>query len=342
MRTKTCCLPTRRLTLRCAMCSTARACRRRSLMRCAVLKVTDIAGLVRGAADGAGLGNAFLSHIAAVDGIFHMVRAFEDADIAHVEVSVDPVRDLEIIAAELRAKDLAAVRRQIASVSVAKRGQDKPLNARCLIWEKIEAFLADGNDVRNGDWNPKEVDELNEMLLLSAKPVIVLVNLSERDYVRRKNKWLGKIKAWVDEHGGDPIIPLSCALEQRYAECATDEERAKLQEEVGAPSILNKIVTTGYHRLNLIHFFTSGADEVKCWTIRKGMRAPQAAGTIHTDFEEGFISADVHSFDDFKECGGNEAEVKKKGKLRQQGKAYVVQDGDIIFFKFAAKKGGKK
>jgi len=308
----------------------------------AVLKVTDIAGLVKGAATGEGLGNAFLSHISAVDGIYHMVRAFEDADVAHVEVTVDPIRDLDIISAELRAKDIQTVQRLLDAVSSGKRNSDKVIAATCSMQEKFLALLQEGKDIRAGDWDAKEIELLNEIQFLTAKPVIVLVNLSQDDFVRRKNKWLVKIKEWVDAHGGDPIIPLSCAVELQFAECKTPDETSALAAKLGCQSALPKIVTTGYHRLNLIHFFTAGADEVKCWTVRKGTKAPAAAGTIHTDFEKGFICAETMSFEDFKAADGKEADVKKNGKLRQQGKEYVVLDGDIIVFKFNVSHSGKK
>jgi obg-like ATPase 1 len=308
----------------------------------AVLKVTDIAGLVKGAAEGQGLGNAFLSHIAAVDGIYHMVRCFEDSEVAHVETTVDPVRDLEIIAGELRAKDIQTMNRRLESVSAGKRNTDKAVAAQYAMEEKFLALLNEGKDIRGGDWDAKEIELLNEIQLLTAKPVIVLINLSEADYVRRKNKWLVKIKEWVDAHGADPIIPLSCAVELKFADCQTPEETAKLAAEIGCQSALPKIITSGYHRLHLIHFFTAGSDEVKCWTLRKGAKAPQAAGTIHSDFEKGFICAEVMAFEDFKAADGKEADVKKAGKHRQQGREHVVNDGEIIVFKHGNISAGKK
>ncbi len=308
----------------------------------AVLKVTDIAGLVKGAAEGQGLGNAFLSHIAAVDGIYHMVRAFEDSEVAHVEVTVDPVRDLEIISGELRAKDIQTMQRRLDQVTPGKRSADKAVAAQYAMDEKFLHWLQENKDIRAGDWDAKEIEVLNDIQLLTAKPVVVLINLSEGDYVRRKNKWLVKIKEWVDAHGGDPIIPLSCAVELQFADCKTPDETAALATKLGCQSALSKIILTGYHRLNLIHFFTSGTDEVKCWTLRKGAKAPQAAGTIHTDFEKGFICAETMAFEDFKAADGKEADVKKNGKYRQQGREYIVQDGDIIVFKAGQIAASKK
>eukprot|EP00019_Armaparvus_languidus_P006648 CAMPEP_0168590420 /NCGR_PEP_ID=MMETSP0420-20121227/6558_1 /TAXON_ID=498008 /ORGANISM="Pessonella sp." /LENGTH=394 /DNA_ID=CAMNT_0008626077 /DNA_START=43 /DNA_END=1230 /DNA_ORIENTATION=+ len=306
----------------------------------AVLKITDIAGLVKGAAEGAGLGNAFLSHIAAVDGIFHMLRVFPDEDVVHVETTVDPVRDLDIITGELRSKDIQTMERTLSGISIAKRNQDKELNALCLMHEKFLEHLQQGHDIRAGDWNAKEIDALNDLYLLTAKPVIYLINMSVKDYARRKNKWLGKIKAWIDEHGGDPIIPFSATFEQQLIEQPDDAAREKLCADSGCQSALAKIITTGYHRLNLIHFLTCGPDEVRCWTVRKGAKAPQAAGVIHTDFERGFICADVVNYDDFKECG-SEANAKKAGKMKSEGRNYVMRDGDIVHFKFNAGAGLK-
>ncbi|KAF5742420.1 hypothetical protein HS088_TW09G00468 [Tripterygium wilfordii] len=236
----------------------------------AFLEIHDIAGLVRGAHQGQGLGNSFLSHIRAVDGIFHVLRAFEDPDIVHVDDTVDPVRDLDVISAELRLK----------------------------------------------------------------------VNMNERDYQRKKNKFLPKIHAWVQEHGGELIIPVSCSLERSLADMPPDEA-AKYCEGNKVQSGLPKIIKTGFSAINLIYFFTAGPDEVKCWQIRRQTKAPQAAGAIHTDFEKGFICAEVMKFEDLKELG-SESAVKAAGKYKQEGKTYVVQDGDIIFFKFNVSGGGKK
>ena len=190
--------------------------------------------------------------------------------------------------------------------------------------------------MRLGDWKHGEIYLINEMQLLTAKPCVFLCNLSEKDYVRRKNKWLVKVHQWVQEHGGGTIIPFSGVLEQKLVDMPADEAAqylASLGENV--TSALTKIIKTGFSTINLIYFFTAGQDEVKCWTIRKGFKAPQAAGTIHTDFERGFICAEVMSYDDLHEAG-TESEVKAKGKYRQEGKNYVVKDGDVIFFKVRA------
>mmetsp|Transcript_40677 Transcript_40677/g.105167 ORF Transcript_40677/g.105167 Transcript_40677/m.105167 type:complete len:392 (+) Transcript_40677:149-1324(+) len=307
----------------------------------AFLEIVDIAGLVKGAADGAGLGNAFLSNIMAVDGIFHVCRAFEDPDVIHVEDRIDPVEDMEIIHGELRAKDLARVTTEYEALKkMIPRGLKKEQKEDMEHAEKIMAMLNEGKDIRHGEWSTKEIEYLNTLQLLSSKPVVYLVNLTEKDYARKKNKWLKKIADWVFEKSKDPIIPFSGALEQNLVDMPEDEAEAHCKE-LGATSALPKIIKTGFTALNLIYFFTGGPDEVKCWTIRKGYKAPQAAGTIHTDFERGFICAEVMEYADLVELG-NEQAVKAAGKYRQKGKEYVVQDGDVIFFKFNVTATGKK
>ncbi|KAL2341552.1 hypothetical protein Fmac_009492 [Flemingia macrophylla] len=307
----------------------------------AFLEIHDIAGLVRGAHQGQGLGNSFLSHIRAVDGIFHVLRAFEDPDIIHVDDTVDPVRDLEVITEELRLKDVEFMDRKIEDIEKSmKRSNDKQLKIELECCQRVKALLEEGKDVRLGDWKAADIEILNNFQLLTAKPVVYLVNMTEKDYQRKKNKFLPKIHAWVQEHGGELIIPFSCALERNLADMPPDEA-AKYCEENKIQSALPKIIKTGFSAINLIYFFTAGPDEVKCWQIRRQTKAPQAAGTIHTDFERGFICAEVMKFEDLKELG-SEAAVKAAGKYKQEGKTYVVQDGDIIFFKFNVSGGGKK
>jgi len=306
----------------------------------AFLNVVDIAGLVKGANEGQGLGNAFLSHIRACDAIFHLCRCFEDEDVSHVEGDVNPVRDIDIINEELRLKDeeyLVAIVDKMERTVI--RGSDKKSKPEYDILCKIKNLVVDEKrHIRFADWNAAEIEVLNKHLFLTSKPMIYLVNLAEKDYIKKKNKWLPKIKEWVDKNDAKAaIIPFSGAFEHKLSEM-TPDEREKFTKEVGANSNLEKIIVTGYKSLQLAYFFTAGKDEVKAWTIQKGTKAPAAAGRIHTDFEKGFIMAEVMKFDDFKE-EGSEAALKAAGKYRQQGRNYTVEDGDIIFFKFNAGAG---
>jgi len=299
----------------------------------AILTVTDIAGLIRGASQGEGLGNAFLSHIKAVDGIMHVIRVFEDTDVTHVEGSVEPIRDLDIICEELILKDIELVDKLIESLDRHLRHmKDKVKQLELDVLKKVKEVLAQKKQIRLCEWKSTEVEILNGHQLLTAKPVLYVVNMSEKDYAKKGNKFLPKIKQWVDAHGGEPMVPFCGALESKLIEMGEDAVK-QYCEENKLISGIPKVIKTGYHTLELIHFFTCGADEVKCWTIRKGTKAPQAAGVIHTDFERGFICAEVMKFEDYKEHG-SEGAVKSAGKLRQEGKNYVVLDGDIIFFKF--------
>ncbi|KZT06020.1 GTP-binding protein YchF [Laetiporus sulphureus 93-53] len=308
----------------------------------AFLTCVDIAGLTAGASTGAGLGNAFLSHVRAVDGIFQVVRAFDDAEVIHVEGEVDPIRDMEIIQTELRLKDIEWVEKHLDGLKKSGRSlgsnslADKAKKEEIATVEKIyKVITVENKDVRKADWTNKEIDVVNGLQLLSAKPVTYLVNLSEKDYIRKKNKWLPKIKAWIDENNpGDPLIPFSVALEERLAGMS-DEDREEEQKKIGAQSALPKITTAGYASLDLIRYFTCGPDEVRAWTIRRHTRAPQAAGVIHTDFENKFVCGEIMSYDDLREYG-SETAVKAGGKLKQQGKTYEMNDGDIAYWKSGA------
>jgi len=307
----------------------------------AFLNVTDIAGLVKGASEGQGLGNAFLSHIKACDAMFHLCRTFEDAEITHVEGEVDPIRDLDIINEELRLKDVEFFETIFDEVERKYvRGNDKKLKVEYEILCKVKKVLVEEKrQIRFGDWNQADIEILNKHLFITAKSMLYLVNLSEKDYIRKKNKWLPKIKEYVDKNDpGAMVIPFSGVFEQKLMDMESEEEKKAFCEETKCTTILEKIIVQGYKALQLQYFFTAGEDEVKAWTIQKGSTAPKAAGRIHTDFEKGFIMADVMKFADFKEHG-SEAGVKAAGGYRQQGKNYIVEDGDIIFFKFNAGAG---
>ncbi|KAF8958335.1 cytoplasmic protein [Flammula alnicola] len=305
----------------------------------AFLTCIDIAGLTAGASTGAGLGNAFLSHVRSVDGIFQVVRAFDDAEVIHVEGDVNPLRDMEIIQTELRLKDIEWVEkyldnlkksgRNLGSSSLADRAKKEEI---ATVEKVLKTITVDGKDVRKAEWTNKEIDVVNNLQLLTAKPVTYLVNLSEKDYVRKKNKWLAKIKAWIDTNNpGDSLIPFSVALEERLATLSPEEKKAE-EEKVGATSALTKITQAGYASLDLIRYFTCGPAEVRAWTIRKGTKAPQAAGVIHSDFENKFVCGEIMTYEDLREYG-SEAAVKAAGKLRQQGKPYEMIDGDIAYWK---------
>lgn len=307
----------------------------------ASLTIVDIAGLVKGASANAGMGNAFLSHIQSVDAIFHCIRAFDDDDVFHYEGDVDPIRDLEIIHTELIEKDKTVLTKNIEELAkTIGRTNNKEAKEEKAVLDKVLQLYEDSKNVRDAEWNYKEIDVLNKYLFFSAKNIVYLVNISENDYINKKNKWLGKIAKWVNEHGGGKIIPFSVSFEQKLSEMSEDEQKEFCKTK-GAESALPKIIHAGYQALDLIHYFTAGEDEVKCWTIRKGLKAPQAAGVIHTDFERGFISAEVMKYDDLLACG-TEQEVKKEGKVRTEGKNYEVNDGDIIYFKFNVSDPKKK
>lgn len=310
----------------------------------AYITIYDIAGLTRGASKGEGLGNEFLANIRSVDAIYQVVRCFDDAEIIHIEGDVNPVRDLEIISNELRLKDIEFAEKHLEAVEkITKRGgqslEVKQKKEEAIIVQRIIDLLKDGQRVANQNWNAKEVEIINSMYLLTAKPSIYLINLSERDFLRKKNKWLIKIKEWVDEFSpGDTIIPLSVSYEERLSHMETDEEREAEEEKIGAKSVLPKLITLMRSKLQLISYFTAGEKtEVREWTIREGTKAPQAAGVIHTDLMKTFILANVMKFDDLVECG-SEAQCKAAGKLMQKGKDYVVEDGDVIYFRAGAGK----
>lgn len=306
----------------------------------AFMTLYDIAGLTKGAHSGEGLGNNFLANIRAVDAIFQVVRCFDDADIIHINDEVNPGADLQIIHDELRLKDIEFATKHLEGIEkITKRGgqslEVKQKKEEAELVKRIIQLLEDGGRVANQKWTQKEVEVINSMFLLTAKPTIYLINLSERDYVRKKNKHLPKIKEWVDKHStGDAIIPVSVSLEEKLAGMESDEERDAYCKELGATSALPKIITTMRQKLDLISFFTGGPDEVREWTIRRFYTAPQAAGVIHTDLERTFILAQVIKYNDLVEYG-DEKSVQAAGKLLQKGKDYFVEDGDILYIKAA-------
>jgi len=309
----------------------------------AFLTVVDIAGLISGASKGEGLGNAFLSHIQSVDGIIHVMRAFEDDDVIHAEDTVDPVRDINTICNELRIKDISFMeskKEMLKKGHTAARAKSpaalKAWEVELATMEKIIAWLQDGKDVKNGmsEWSTKDIEHLNDYGLLTSKPVMFAINMNKRDFCRKKNKFLKPIYDWVQVNApGSVMIPYCGSYEEELQDMENDAAREVQLKEDAVQSAMPKMISTAFSMIHLINYFTSGPTEVRAWTIRKGYKAPQAAGCIHTDFEKNFIMAETMSFQDLKELG-SEAEVKAAGKYRMEGKNYEVQDGDVIFFKF--------
>jgi len=317
----------------------------------AYLHITDIAGLIRGASEGAGLGNAFLSHIQAVDGLYHVVRAFENPEVVHVDDSVDPVRDLETIMFELCRKDAAYLEsvKRVKEAEFKRDPKKPPPPIYATLMEKVTAMIEANQPLRSGNWTIEEVAKINDWMpqCITLKPIVYLVNLDAASFKRKGNKWLVPISEWVSTHGGGQVIPFSIEWEVGLWNLREDAAAREtyLAEANGMKSVLPRTVKVGYNVLNLQYFFTAGEDEVRCWTIPAGATAPEAAGAIHTDFERGFIKAEVVAFEDFKSlCGGQKsmANIKAAGKYRQEGRAYVMQDGDIVHFMFNVTASGKK
>lgn len=309
----------------------------------ALLYITDIAGLIKGASEGAGLGNAFLSHIQAVDGLFHVVRAFDNPEVVHVDDSVDPIRDMNTIIYELCRKDASYVEKQRAAkeADVKKDPKNKLPPVFYTVMDRVKEMLENNQPLRNAVWNIEEISKINELIpqCITLKPMIYLVNLDEKSFRRKANKWLVPISQWVEAHGGGTIIPFSVEWEQGLWSVKDDpvQKEAFLAGSPGLKSLLPRIVKCGYNALDLQYFFTAGDTEVRCWTIPAGATAPEAAGHIHTDFERGFIKAEVVSYDDFKTLSNGEKsmnKVKAAGKYRMEGKQYIMQDGDIVHFMF--------
>jgi len=306
------------------------------------LTIVDIAGLIKGASTGAGLGNAFLSHINAVDGIIHVMRAFEDDAVIHHDDKPNPVADIEMITEELRIKDIAMMKGFREAHNKKRSSSATKSPAALKEWEtelgcidKFIGFMEDGKDIRNcmEDLVPKDIEYLNEYRLLTAKPVMFAINLSLRDYQRKKNKFLKPIYDWVQEHAkGSMMIPYCGSFEESIQDLDAAAVKEQEASEDGGSSALPKMIKNAFNMINLINFFTYGPDEVRSWIIRRGFLAPKAGSVIHNDFEKAFVMAEVIAFADLKELG-NEQAVKDAGKWQQQGKTYEVKDGDCIVFK---------
>lgn len=300
----------------------------------AVIEFVDIAGLVKGASKGEGLGNQFLSNIREVDAIVHVVRCFEDTNIVHVDGSIDPLRDIETINLELIFSDIEILERRLAKSIKAARA-DKKLAAEVDMLERLKAFLEEGHLAKNFELQSEEEEEwFKEYNLLTAKPVIYAANVAEDDLADdgASNAGVQAVREYAKKE--DCEVFVVCAeIEQEIAEL-DDDEKSMFLEELGLKeSGLEKLIKASYSLLGLISYLTAGEPEVRAWTIKKGTKAPQAAGKIHSDFERGFIRAEIVSYDDLMACGTYNA-AKEKGLVRLEGKEYVVQDGDIILFRF--------
>ena len=299
----------------------------------AVLEFVDIAGLVKGASKGEGLGNKFLANIREVDAIVHVVRCFEDENIIHVDGSINALRDIETINLELVFSDMEILERRIDKTKKALKG-DKKFQFELNVLEALYEHLAEGKSARSFDCTEEEREVLWDVPLLSGKPVIYAANLCEEDFRGglETNENYKAVEALAKEEHAE-ILPICARLEEELAGM-DDEDKMMFLDELGiAESGLDKIISTGYALLGYISYLTAGEKEVRAWTITKGTKAPQAAGKIHSDFERGFIRAEIVAFDDLMECG-TMAAVKEKGLLRSEGKEYVMKDGDIVEFRF--------
>lgn len=300
----------------------------------AVIEFVDIAGLVRGASKGEGLGNKFLSHIREVDAVVHVVRCFDNDDIIHVEGSVDPARDIETINLELIFADMEMVDRRLDRVSKMLKG-DKKYQTEVDLLKRLKSHLELGKPARSLDCSEEEKAFLHEVALLTLKPVIYACNMSEEDFTGgiEKNERFLRVQDIAKEEGAE-TLPICAGMEAEIAGMDEEEKQVFLSDLGLEHSGLDRLIQTCYRLLGLISYLTAGQPEVRAWTIVKGTRAPQAAGKIHTDFERGFIRAEVIGFDEFMACGGSMTAAKEKGLVRSEGKEYVMKDGDIVLFRF--------
>ncbi len=297
------------------------------------IEIVDIAGLVKGASKGEGLGNQFLGNIRATNAIIHVLRCFDDGNVIHVDGSVDPIRDKEIIDTELQLKDLDTVEKRIQKVEkMAKTGADKDAKRTFEILSVIKPHLESGKSVRSAALEAEDFEFIKDLGLLTQKPVLYVCNVEETSVVNG-NAYTAKVAEAIKDENAEMLI-ISAKIESEIAELESFEERQIFLEDMGLEeSGVNKLIRAAYRLLDLYTYFTAGVQEVRAWTITKGFTAPQAAGVIHTDFEKGFIRAEVIKYNDFVTLG-SEAACKEAGKLGVEGKTYVVEDGDIMHFRF--------
>lgn len=297
-----------------------------------VLEFVDIAGLVKGASKGEGLGNKFLSHIREVDAIVHVVRCFDDANITHVDGSINPLRDIETIEFELIFADMEMVQRRSAKARQSAKGGDKKFLIEADFLDRIYAELESGKPARLIQMSDEEKEIIDDMFLLTTKPVIYAANIGEDDIGKSDNQYVQAVKEYASNNSASTIV-LCAKIEEDLAGMDA-EDKAMFQEELGIDeSGLDKLVSACYDLLGLISYLTAGEKETRAWTIKRGTKAPQAAGKIHSDFEKGFIRAEIVDWQTLLELGSYTA-AKEKGKVRSEGKDYVIKDGDVVLFRF--------
>jgi GTP-binding protein YchF len=296
------------------------------------MEIVDIAGLVKGASKGEGLGNQFLANIRETDAIIHVLRCFDDGNIIHVDGRVDPVSDKEIIDIELQLKDLETIEKRIASIARMLKSGDKELVKENDIATRIKEALEQGKSVRTLDFDEKEMEIANKFQLITTKPVLYLCNVDEAS-VKTGNTYVDKVREAVKDENAEVLV-IGAKIESDIMELETYDERQMFLDELNLeePGV-NRLIRSAYALLKLQTYFTAGVKEVRAWTIKEGMTAPQAAGVIHTDFEKGFIRAEVMKYNDYVTLG-SESAVKDAGKFKVEGKEYVVEDGDIMHFRF--------
>lgn len=292
----------------------------------------DIAGLVKGASKGEGLGNKFLGHIREVAAIVHVVRCFEDPNVVHVDGKVNPISDIETINMELILSDMEVLERRIQKTTKNLKG-DKSLQKELDLLKRINDFLGEGKSARAMELDEDEAEFVKGLDLLSYKPVIYAANVSEDDAAAEDNEFIKQVREFAETEGSDVVV-VCAKIEAEMAELEDDEKEMFLEELGISESGLDKLVKASYRLLDLISFLTAGEPEVRAWTIKRGTKAPGAAGKIHTDFEKGFIRAETITYDKLIECGGNLTTAKEKGLVRSEGKEYVVKDGDVMHFLF--------
>lgn len=300
----------------------------------AVIEFVDIAGLVRGASKGEGLGNKFLSHIREVDAIVHVVRCFEDGNIVHVDASVNPVRDIETINLELIFSDIEVIERRISRTAKAAKA-DKSLQKELNVLEKLKQQLEEGVVARNIELNDdEEINFVKELNLLTFKPVLYATNVAEEELAddAKNNPFVNEVRTLAKEEGSEVFV-VCAKIEEEIAELSDDEKKEFLADLGCETSGLDRLINASYSLLGLISYLTAGPQEVRAWTITNGTKAPQAAGKIHSDFERGFIRAEVVSYDDLVRLGSL-TQAKEQGLVRSEGKEYIVKDGDVILFRF--------